>query len=322
VVCGSRGIYVIHNPRGGNSGLDADTTLRVLNANRGCISPYSIVKGDGWVGYLTKDGYVVTDGDSEIIISRDHWNVSSGEGDWAYELATSRTAADSDTDDHRFYAMVSGGKLFVTMRVESDSYPTRMFQYDFSPGLAASGLAEVTMGSSEAYGWSSALTGATSSRFYPMAMADVAGVKYALLSNNDGSTNDGGVLKFDITSGAARYKDDGLIPSYVVRLRADRFDSMLKKSLMSARCVYTMGKGSAGGYIAIGTGLVTPTKVLSPATATALSSTALLRADLPTGVRGPLDAAQFFFQWIDVSDINDFRLFMAELDYELLPTYP
>jgi len=63
VACFSEGIYVLQNTKNLNTGEDQDFVLRPLSPRgRGCIQYGTVVFGSGWAGYLTREGFIVTDG--------------------------------------------------------------------------------------------------------------------------------------------------------------------------------------------------------------------------------------------------------------------
>lgn len=323
VVCGTRGIYVLHNPRGGNTSLDSDITLRVLNASRGCISPYSIVKGDGWVGYLTADGFVVTDGVEERIISRDVYNASTSVGEWSYEIQMCVKAAAKDTDEARFHAMFYGGRLYVTYRSSStySGAPNRMMVYDATPGLAASGLAEITLGPNEAYGWSSPLIGydepTTYFRIGPMAaMRGSSGARYVgLVSLNDASTGDGQVHEFNKSS---VWSDDGHDFTHFFYTKKDRLDTTKKKSPVAVRALYLKGSGTARTRMSRDIARATETTVVEYPSVAASSTPARRRVDVPVVLKSPCDVIETKTERYDTSTSADFKVWQLEVDVDLL----
>lgn len=163
IVCFSRAIGRLYNIRGGKTGEDADYRLEIFSWGRGCISPYSIVYGNGWVGYLTDQGFVVTDGVNERVISLDEYNPAHKEGFWAYEIAQCKNAADTDGTDYQFHAAVGDGKLVVSFRraanqgPSSANIPSHVQEYNFSGSKEASGLAQVLQPDGTPWGWSSVL---------------------------------------------------------------------------------------------------------------------------------------------------------------------
>jgi len=158
VECFSKGIMVLQNRKAGVSGEDIDYRLWELNAVRGCICATSICSFNGAVGYLTKDGYVVTDGRDEILVSSDVWNAATGTGEWDYEIEECAKGAGSDTDLGRFCASVMGGKLYCAYRLTSgDSVPEHMVRYDFTASTQFGGLRGVLRPDGQPWGWSTPL---------------------------------------------------------------------------------------------------------------------------------------------------------------------
>ena len=137
------GIYLWKNNRGGNSGEDFDCRLYTINDGRGCIAYGGLVSGNGWAAYPTTEGIMVTDKEGrEFTISGDIFNASEGKGDLAYEIKTSAASVAADTDDQFLHCSVLGSKLAVAFRNGIISDP-RILYYDFSPGVEASGVAEL-----------------------------------------------------------------------------------------------------------------------------------------------------------------------------------
>lgn len=163
VVCFSKAIGTIENRKGGTSGLDEDFRLYDLNLGRGCIAWDSICEFNGAVGYLTADGFVVTDGKEEVIVSGDVWNAATQTGEWAYEITQSGAAAAADSDLSHFHAKVMGGKLYITYRLaqageaNGASFPNRMLVYDFTGSAQYSGLRGVLRPDGQPWGWSTPL---------------------------------------------------------------------------------------------------------------------------------------------------------------------
>lgn len=148
----SRGIAVLRNTRDNRTGLDQDYYFTMINERRGCISADSFVQGDGWVGYLTEDGFVCCDGEREVIISGAVYNPATKVGDWATEIDNCKNAARAGTNNAMFRAMVSEGKLRVSFR--GGSVADRVMVYDFSGSSAGTGLAEVLRPDGTPWGWS------------------------------------------------------------------------------------------------------------------------------------------------------------------------
>ena len=141
VVCATGGIMLLSNTRDSDTGADADIDWRVINKSRGCIAPFSIVQGEGWVGYMTTEGYVITDGEKEVLISGDVWDYGTQRGEWAYEIQASLNAVEADTMASKFFATLYGSRLVVSYRTGASN--GNVLFYDYTPGTAANGLAQV-----------------------------------------------------------------------------------------------------------------------------------------------------------------------------------
>jgi hypothetical protein len=160
----SKAIYTLENRKDGSTGADEDYFLYVLNKKRGCISPYSVVAGDGWVGYMTAEGYVVTDGREERVITDDLHNPSSGQSVLQAAINKCLASVAKDTDSFYISAMIAKHQLHLCVAGSSSSTaPTVRYVYDFSRGAEASGLAEVLGPGGKPYPWSAQLGNAYSS---------------------------------------------------------------------------------------------------------------------------------------------------------------
>lgn len=161
IECFSKGIMVLQNRRAGISGEDIDYRLYELNPTRGCIAMSSVATFSGAVGYLTNDGYVVTDGKDEVIISGDIWNPATQTGEWAYEISQCAKGSASDTNTIQlegFTATVLDGKLYCVYTLESGSTRSRhMIIYDFTGAAQYSGLRGVLRPDGTPWGWSTPL---------------------------------------------------------------------------------------------------------------------------------------------------------------------
>lgn len=174
IVCFSKAIGIVRNIRGGKSGLDDDYRLESFNENRGCISDASIVQGDGWVGYMTVDGYVVTDGTREVVISYDLYHPADNYG--AFKGTIKNCIAAEATNDGEAAARYISASLiesrlhlcFDATGASTDfrpgntnvgsSYGDIVMIYDFSQGAPGSGLQEVLDSEGKPFGWSAPLT--------------------------------------------------------------------------------------------------------------------------------------------------------------------
>ena len=95
---------------GGGASIVNDADSVTIKAEAGYV----------WVGYMTPDGYVVTDGEAEVLISRDVWNAEKQAGEWAYEMGQCRanTSTNADTTSG-FNAFVFGSQLHITYKKSS-----------------------------------------------------------------------------------------------------------------------------------------------------------------------------------------------------------
>lgn len=202
VVCYSNGIYTLENRRGGTTGEDFDIRIYALNAARGAISAPEAV-GDGWVGYWTRDGFIVTDGEREVLVTGDIWDPGTGLGDLGYEITQSIAAVAADTDASYAHAFVRGSKLWLTYRTDATTF--RRHEYNFASGVESTGLAEVLLNGASRP-WSAPLTNA------PTVMGAVEksdGIHlYGAVETNLGSTGD---CRIDEIDKAGRYIDDALV---------------------------------------------------------------------------------------------------------------
>lgn len=240
VICYSRAIYTFENRREGNSGDDADYRLYVLNAKRGCVSPY-IVHGDGWVGYWTREGFIVTDGRNEVLLTgrlHDPGSVTGTDGHasrsiLSYELEQAGSNTDSDGSDYGLHAWIDGFALFISFRVDANT--RRSLKYDFSEGSEASGLAEVLDRNGQPRPWSAQLTmpivcgatiGSNSATSPPRHMA--------MIDTNAGSTGDGQIQLIGST-----YADDGVAFTPIAYLMTDFVGELRRqKSIYRATAFY------------------------------------------------------------------------------------
>lgn len=169
------GIYVLDNQRGGTTAEDFDFHPYVGNAERGCISINSLVAGNGWVGYLTRDGYIVADivGDilRERLLSGDIYDpaqsTAAQRGLLDVPISTGVRYPDPDgtafaDSDSGFYAALVGGALNLLYNPVFGG--TQRIVYDFRASIEASGLDQVLRSvgvrelGAQAYGWSAPLS--------------------------------------------------------------------------------------------------------------------------------------------------------------------
>lgn len=147
------------NEKSGGTGEDQDYRLRWLEFGRGCISPYTVVQGNGWVGCLTQDGFWLFDGSDEmpLIITRDIFDRApdtlQGKGELAYAiLVDSAEAAKEDGTAFKTHAHYADGRLWLKYPRSSGVYWTLC--YDATPSVEGAGLAQMRRGDGSLYGWS------------------------------------------------------------------------------------------------------------------------------------------------------------------------
>lgn len=228
----SKGWAAFINTRGGNTGEDFDMRMRVKNRARGCCAWGTIVHGDGWFGFLSPQGYVVSDYKDERIISGAVYSSESSMGQWVYEIAQSLQAAMADTDGAYAHAAVLGGQLHISYRSSSSfsTYNNRRLVYDFAQGIASSGLGEILDGDQQPFGWGTPL----SQRFGPMVEVVTSGVsntigkplRFGAVEANAGGTGDGRIDQFDTTMA-----DNGVTITALLYTCTDSFGTLRKKSL-------------------------------------------------------------------------------------------
>lgn len=287
VVCFSKAIGTIENRRGGTTGNDEDYRLYDLNLGRGCISPDSIVEFNGAVGYLTVDGFVVTDGRDEVIISGDVWNSATQTGEWAYEIGQCAEAAASDTDIARFSAKVMGGKLYVAYATSTssvsqsarsaatDAHPNFWMVYDFTGSAQYSGLKGVLRPDGTPWGWSTPLTHARATG--PMCeVVTASGVARFMADENSTSQDSNGRI-YQIETGTT---DSAVAFTSELWTTRDLADHLAKKSAQQARLIYK--KNGTGmrlrGYRELDSSLLGST---TPDADITLATTSTKNLDLP-----------------------------------------
>jgi hypothetical protein len=239
----ARGTALLVNTRGNDTGDDGDYRIVVFNSRRGIISPYSLVEGDGWVGGLTADGFMVTDGRSEAIISRAVWNRSTATGTWGYAVNACRASAKSDGTDFPFRAWMEEGRIAVAFKTDASTW--RQQFYDFSQGISASGLDEVLRGDGEPFGWSCP-TNITNMSVGAVATKSDDLYKYCSIEGNAGSTGDGRLDRYD-----TGHQDNGSAVTATGYTATDLVDSLRKKEIKHARAVTK--KNGTGLTIAVQT---------------------------------------------------------------------
>lgn len=204
VACFTRGIAVWSNIKGGKSGLDVDWFLQTMFEAHGCISPYSITSANGCVLYMTRMGLAVNDGVKEVIISNAIFNPADRTlGEWANEVKKSGAAADGDTDDAWFSVYAQDGLVAVSYRKSANSTKAdRVMFYDYSPGVASSGIDAFLQPDGSPYPWSCPFT-LPVSQICQVQKSDGTHLYGAIDSN--GGTADGRIDEIDVG-----YQDNGV----------------------------------------------------------------------------------------------------------------
>lgn len=199
VVGFSRGVRLLINVRGVNTGEDFDIRLLSINERRGMLAPP--VSGDGWAVYATPDGILGTDKNRyEKSLSGAIHNPANSRGDLAYEIGQCRKAVASDAEDAMLFLGVMGSQLSVAYRSSADATtPDRRIVYDFSPGVDASGLEELfDMEAKRPYPWSAPYR-QKCGPFCEVVKSD-GPHRYTAPMANAGATGDGRVQEVDIAS--------------------------------------------------------------------------------------------------------------------------
>jgi hypothetical protein len=265
VICFSKAIGTLENRKGGNTGIDEDYRRYDLNPGRGCIAWDSIAEFSGAVGYLTRDGYVVTDGRDEVIISGDVWNPGTQTGEWAYEIAQCGLSADGDTDSAHFHAKVMGGRLYTTSRLTSGApsfIPERMLVYDFTGSAQYSGLRGVLRPDGTPWGWSTPLHVDVSVMGEVQTSAGL--VRLGTKENNAGASSNGRIEQFE--TGTA---DNSVAISSQLWTVRDLADHMKKKAVQELSLVYRKsGTGLSLSGFRDGTGTASDVALTIPSSGT------------------------------------------------------
>lgn len=148
----SRRTLILRNVRSSGTGEDLDYHVFDFDLSHGCVSPYSVIHGNGWAGCLRDDGFFVTDGERSAILTGDVFDPVTGRGDWNYEVKAGAAAAAADTNDFKFFAHYAEGRIWVNYRTGASAWATQC--YDCSPSVEASGIAQVLRPDGSPYGWS------------------------------------------------------------------------------------------------------------------------------------------------------------------------
>ena len=109
-------------------------------------------------------GYVVTDGDREVLISRKLYNPATRRGILASPISSCLAAFgtnDGESSARYISAWLDWSILYLSLGVAATSpsgADDPLFAYDFSGGVAGSGLGEILRPDGRPWGWSSAST--------------------------------------------------------------------------------------------------------------------------------------------------------------------
>ena len=309
VVCYERAIYVLRNIKGGSSGLDEDYHLVPLNSGRGCIAWDSIVAGNGVVGYLTRDGYVITDGAAEYVISNDVYKPFGGDtsGDWADEVEACAASTASGGDDARFHAMIASGSLWVSYRSVGASIETQKMRYDFSASQAASGAEGMLDGDGAPFGWSPPSTAMAPG---PMGKVEKSDGQWLLAAHTvNAGTNDGGIVRFD--TGDTDFSS--AISGARVQGPTDMFDTIRKVQPKRFWVVYTKNGTGVNFVFYRDKERATAFTVSLPTTGTTLFGRQ--RVELPLNARGNADVGEWYISDAGTSS-NPLEVLAVSAEYE------
>lgn len=317
----SRAIGRLANIRGGKSGDDADYRSEIESWGRGCISPYSIVWGNGWAGCLTDVGFEVRDSLGSRIISGDLYNPSTETGEWAYEIQKCKAAANSiDGRDFQFYAHVESGKLYVSYRRSaSNTVPAHMMVYNFSASVEGSGLAQVLRPDGTPWGWSAPLTYSWRSHSATGGVAGAIGsvrksdgTRIYVCDDTNDKTNCGLVQQIENgtwTDGSGRVTADGY-------LALDLHDTLEAKSAQRLRVMYH-APGAAERAMLYRTKNQSGGQTLVLPITTAPGG--ILRVPVQLAERTITNQTQIRLQALGGAGSTKVHFFGAELDVDVLP---
>lgn len=296
VVCFSKAIAVLQNRRAGSTGEDVDYRLYELNPTRGCIDWDSIVAFNGVVGYLTADGFVVTDGVNEVVISGDVWKPARSVGEWSYEIGECLKGVNADTDLAHLHAAVMGGKLYVTYRLTSGAtVPNRMLVYDFTGSAQKSGIASVLGPNGEPWGWSTPLTLSVS------VMGEIRGssgtARYGTDESNAGATSNGRVEQIETGT-----DDNGSAFTSELWSARDLAQHLKKKSLQRLTMV-TKKNGTGRTFRVYRDGLGTTTSASLTLATTGSNNFDSVVLEMPQNARTPAKSLEY--RWSDDGSGSD-----------------
>lgn len=315
------GWYV--NERSGGTGEDADYRLRWIEFGRGCISPYSIVQGNGWVGCLTQDGFWVFDGEATAIITRDIFDrdPSGGDsGELAYEIGKCAGEAISDGTGYQFFAHYREGRLWIKYRKSASVYAHLC--YDATPSVEASGLGQITR-DGKPYGWSSRLfynwrTATTTS--LPGCIGSVrrsSGVSLYSTDDTNDKTNCGLVYQFE-TPGV--HEDGGVSGLSQAYMATDLVGVPTRKTPHNGVVFYKQTNGTGAAQLLmyrnqdrIGSAVIP----LAPTDAS--DAFTRKRFDMPISSKCAAESLEWVVDLAEIaSPLDDFELSGIEVEVELL----
>lgn len=327
VVFYSEHIYWLRNIRAGGTGEDADYQLYVLELGRGCISPYSIVWGNGWAGCLTNDGFWVFDGKSASIISGDMLDIDHDGGyvgEWSYEAGQCANAAGADTADFDFYAHWTNGRLWVNYAVDATNFAYT--NLDASPSVEAGGVAQLFRPDGQPYGWASRLRynwrGTSAGCSGAIGSVRTAGGWLLVACDNRNDKTFGGIVQQIEVPGV--YDDGGTYVTCGAWLVMDLAEHLKLKNLRGARILYYLSDPSdvltAVVYPCLSGSVASTYSRTLPKTAAGVPFS---RKEIPfdTGARAPTNSIQFFVGISAAAGAGgEFSVVGIEADLELLET--
>lgn len=327
VVFGSNRIYLLRNQRSGGSGEDADYRLIELELGRGCISPYSIVSGNGWVGCLTGDGFWVYDGERSAILSGDMLDKRSDGvyvGDWSYEAGVCAASAAKDGTDFGFFAHFRDGRLWCNYRTAGGG-SCGIACLDCSPSVESSGIAQLLRQDGSTYGWSARCTYSWRAAGYAQSGAIGSVQKsdkvhlYQCDNTND-KTTCGLVQEFETVG---HYLESGSQVAWAVYTGVDLCEALSKKQLHEVRLLYVYSSDPADTTLEMGItvaefGAPSGSRVVAPTLAAQNFTRKVLRPPANGRVTGD-------FVWLNIqpngsphASAGKFELFGIEADVVVL----
>ncbi len=157
----ANGHALLRNVRGGKTGLDEDYRHEYFPLD-GCVAPGTVVQGNGWVAWLTADGFVARDASRRINLSGALFNPDAdpdSRGNLEYEIGQAIAAAAQDNDGARCEAALVGKAIHLTYRSSgSATRQDRRIVYDFSASQVSEGIDELLRSDGTLWGWSCPLS--------------------------------------------------------------------------------------------------------------------------------------------------------------------